>query len=103
MELNDLITLEEQECEDENFDFNVQVVVTQNLLHNLERFKPLTPQQILFVAHSMILEKYEGRNIDYLQVFHIKGYKFWAISNKLKDEEYDPNIHCLTFLDPSDY
>ena len=103
MELNDLITLEEQENDDECYDFNIQVVATKNLIHHLEDFKPLSPQQILFVAHSMILEKYEGRNIDYLQVFHIKGYTFWAITNKLKDEEYDPKVHCLTFLDPSDY
>jgi len=103
MEQKDLITLEEQECDKECYDFNIQVVVTPTLLHHLERYTPLTPQQILFMAHSMVLERYEGRNIDYLQVFNIKGYKFWCISNKLKEEEYNPQVHCLTFLDPSDY
>ena len=97
------LVLDEQECNDECYDFNVQVVVTTNLLHKLKEFEPLTPQQILFKAHSMIFEKYGERNIDYLQVFHIKGYTFWAISNKLKNEIYDPNVHCLTFLDPGDY
>ena len=104
MELKDLITLEEQECDDASYDFsNIQVVATPTLLRHLEEFKPMTPQQLLFIAQSMVLERYEGRNIDYLQVFNIKGYKFWCISNKLKEEEYNPQVHFLTVLDPIDY
>jgi len=103
MNMYDQVTIKEQECEDENYDFGIQVVATPNLLQKLSRLGGLSPQQILFIAHSSILEKYEGRNKDYLQICMYRGLEFWAISNKLEDEEYDPNIHCLTFLLGEDY
>jgi len=103
MNKSDLIEIKEQECDEESYDFGIQVVATPNLLRKLENLGGLSPQQILYIAHTKILEKYEGKNIDYLQVITYRGLEFWCISNKLLSEEYDPKYHAITFLLGEDY
>lgn len=101
--ITNTVTINEQECNDTAYDYNIQMVVTPTLLQALAELGGLSPNQILFIAHTILLEKYGNRNIDGLQVFVYKGLTFWAISNKTKDEEYHPEYHCVTWLLPSDY
>lgn len=95
------ITIKEQECNNENYDFSIQMVVTKNLLNELNEIGDAN--EILALSHLSMLEHYKNENIDYLQVFTFRDLEYWCISNKLKNEEYDESYHCVTWLLPSDY
>lgn len=106
------IEIEEQECDDVAYDFTgIPMVVTSNLMHELRQIDGATPEEIIFLAHMSLLEKYEGRNMDYLQIFHLKKAgkevaTFWCISNKERDEpinEKMKNEYNMCFLRPDDY
>ena len=101
--MQEQVILEIQECDDENYDFDIRSVATLNLIDNLKAQGGLSPTQILFEADKLIHERYSGKNADYLQVFHYKDCTFWAMSNKLKSEDFDRNGHCVTYLMPEDW
>lgn len=102
--LEDLLTLDEQECDEVDYDFDIKIVATKNVLARIKEISGnIPPEQIIIWAQQKIRDKYQGRNKDYLQVFHFLGYTFWAISNK-SAEECVPEEYCLvTYLDPSEY
>lgn len=95
------ITIKEQECNNENYDFNIRMVITKNLLKELNEIGDAN--EIIMLSHISLLQRYGQSNIDYLQVFQCNGLEYWCISNKLKDEEFDETYHCVTWLLPSDY
>lgn len=98
-----LITIHEQEFDDVAYDFgDIQKVITPALFSAIEDMG-MNVQELLFLSHTLMFEKYEGKNIDYLQVFECNGLTYWLISNKRCDEPYNPKVHCMTWLLPSDY
>ncbi len=98
------VILNKQECNDENYDFSIQVVATQNLINRINSLNKMPVQQVLLIAHTLLLEAHEDKsNIDYLQTFSYEGIDFWCISNKLVDEPYNPEYHVVTWLLPEDY
>jgi hypothetical protein len=99
----DKVTLDEQEHDEVDYDFDIPSASTLNLLETLKGLNGLSPTQILFAADALIHEKYIKENADYLQVFHYKGVEFWAISNKLKSEPLDKKEHRVIYLLPEDY
>ena len=97
------ITIHEQEYNDVGYDFgNIQMVITPALFSKITEMG-MNVQELLFLSHTLMYEKYEGINIDYLQVFECNGLTYWCISNKQCDEPYNPEYHCITWLLPSDY
>lgn len=99
----EMITIHEQEYDDTNFDFgDIQKVITPTLIQAIES-KGLDVQHLLYLSHTLMFEKYQNTNIDYLQVFECMGLTYWCISNKQCDEPYNPKYHCITWLLPSDY
>lgn len=98
-----MITIHEQEYDDVAYDFgDIQKVITPALFTAIED-RGMNVQELLFLSHTLMLEKYGKGNIDYLQVFECNDLTYWCISNKRCDETYNPEFHCITWLLPSDY
>ena len=87
------IVVKEQEVEDVSYEFgnNIPTYITNNLLSELNHFKSMAPEQIIFLAIMRLFEERANRNIDYLQVFEViennKHLTFWAISNLPTNEK----------------
>ena len=102
------IVVKEQEVDDVGFEFgnNIPTYITSNLLKELNQFKSMPPEQIVFLAIMRLFEERANRNIDYLQVFELiendKHLTFWAISNLPINEKITKESN-VTFLLPSDY
>ena len=53
------IKIMEQECDEVGYVFgnNIPMVITKNLLRELREFSDFSPNQIIFLAHSQLLEE----------------------------------------------
>lgn len=97
------IAIKKQECDDVNFDFTIQAVITQALVNAVKELGGISVNDLISLCYISMFDLYGNRNIDALQVFNYRGLEFWAISNKEADEEYLEECHCVTWLLPSDY